>query len=56
LPADELHASRVCGAGCIDLAAWFGTDYRLGYDEAAVGRGERADPWTRTLLCRRGVI
>ncbi len=41
---------------CIDLAARFGRDYRLGHDEAAATWGERRDPWMRTLLCQRGMI
>jgi hypothetical protein len=42
--------------GCINLRRSFGQRYKIGFDEAAVTWGERADPWMQTLLCQKGVI
>jgi hypothetical protein len=43
-------------AECIDLAAMFGEQYRIGHDEAAATWGERRDPWMMTIPCRLGTI
>jgi hypothetical protein len=42
--------------GCINLRRSFGQRYKIGFDEAAVTWGERADPWMQTLPCQKGVI